>query len=179
MRRAVASKNKYLVTETLKSFSSDETNQVFCETFMKHALRDPISNEIGKTIAFCVSQDHALRITQTLNVLRIKYSRQYNSDFAVQVTSFITGAQQYTKNFANNNLNGQTRWLEAYKSSKTRVCVTVGMMTTGYDCQDIQNLCLIRPIFSPSDFVQIKGEELEHSPYIRKKMILVTLRLIK
>jgi type I restriction enzyme R subunit len=31
------------------------------------------------------------------------------------------------------------------------------MMTTGYDCPDILNVCLMRPIFSPTDFVQIKG----------------------
>ena len=31
------------------------------------------------------------------------------------------------------------------------------MMTTGYGCPDILNLGLFRPIFSPSDFVQIKG----------------------
>jgi type I restriction enzyme, R subunit len=31
------------------------------------------------------------------------------------------------------------------------------MMTTGYDCQDILNLALMRPIFSPSLFVQMKG----------------------
>jgi type I restriction enzyme R subunit len=31
------------------------------------------------------------------------------------------------------------------------------MMTTGYDCPDILNLGLMRPIFSPSDFIQIKG----------------------
>ena len=30
-------------------------------------------------------------------------------------------------------------------------------MTTGYDCQDILNLALMRPIFSPTDFIQIKG----------------------
>jgi type I restriction enzyme R subunit len=30
-------------------------------------------------------------------------------------------------------------------------------MTTGYDCEDILNLCLMRPIFSPTDFIQIKG----------------------
>jgi type I restriction enzyme R subunit len=30
-------------------------------------------------------------------------------------------------------------------------------MTTGYDCQDILNICLMRPIFSPTDFTQIKG----------------------
>ena len=141
-----------------RKFYSTKTNQVFCKTFMENALHDPISGEIGKTIIFCVSQKHASKITQILN----EYAHQlfpdkYNSDFAVQITSSITGAQQYTINFTNNNLNGQTKWLDSYKSSKTRVCVTVGMMTTGYDCQDILNLCLMRPIFSPTDFVQIKG----------------------
>jgi len=31
------------------------------------------------------------------------------------------------------------------------------MMTTGCDCTDILNLGLFRPIFSPTDFIQIKG----------------------
>ncbi|MCH7612943.1 MAG: DEAD/DEAH box helicase family protein [Candidatus Marinimicrobia bacterium] len=141
-----------------RKFYSKKTNRVFCETFIKHALRDPISDEIGKTIIFCVSQKHATRITQTLNDIAHQiFPEKYNSDFAVQVTSSIPGAQQFTINFANNNLKGHTKWRDSYKSSKTRVCVTVGMMTTGYDCQDILNLCLMRPIFSPTDFVQIKG----------------------
>jgi len=141
-----------------RKFYSEKTNRVFCETFIQHAMRDPISGEIGKTIIFCVSQKHASRITQKLNEIAHKvFPGNYNSDFAVQVTSSIAGAQQFTINFANNNLNGHTKFLDSYKSSKTRVCVTVGMMTTGYDCQDIQNLCLMRPIFSPTDFVQIKG----------------------
>ena len=29
---------------------------------------------------------------------------------------------------------GSGNFLDAYRTSKTRVCVTVGMMTTGYDC---------------------------------------------
>ena len=66
-------------------------------------------------------------------------------------------AQQFTINFANNNLLGSGNFLSAYKTSKARVCVTVGMMTTGYDCTDILNLGLVRPIFSPTDFVQMKG----------------------
>lgn len=33
----------------------------------------------------------------------------------------------------------------------------IGMMTTGYDCPDLLNLALMRPVFSPSEFVQIKG----------------------
>jgi type I restriction enzyme R subunit len=141
-----------------KKFFSDETNRVFCETFLKSALRDPLSGEIGKTIVFCVRQDHATRIAKKLNDLAdALFPGKYNSDFAVQVTSLVPDAQQMAAGFANNNLNGHTRFLDGYVSSKTRVCVTVGMMTTGYDCQDLLNVVLLRPIFSPTDFIQIKG----------------------
>ncbi|QQR68892.1 MAG: DEAD/DEAH box helicase family protein [Alphaproteobacteria bacterium] len=141
-----------------KKFFSEDTNRLFCETFLKNALRDPISGEIGKTIVFAVSQNHALKITQILNELADKlFPGKYQSDFAVQVTSLIPDAQQYTINFTNNNLMGSANFIETYKTSKARVCVTVGMMTTGYDCPDLLNLALMRPVFSPSDFVQIKG----------------------
>jgi lipopolysaccharide biosynthesis glycosyltransferase len=72
--------------------------------------------------------------------MRAFCTRKYNSDFAVQITSKVDDSQQMAINFANNNLNGHTRFLEDYNSSKTRVAVTVGMMTTGYDCQDILNI---------------------------------------
>lgn len=141
-----------------RKFFSDTTNRVFCQTFLENALRDQITNEIGKTIIFAVSQNHARKLTEILNEFAEQlFPNKYNSDFAVQVTSQVGDAQQMTINFTNNNLNGKTTWLEGYKSSKTRICVTVGMMTTGYDCPDLLNLCMMRPIFSPSDFVQIKG----------------------
>ena len=141
-----------------KKFFSEKTNRIFCETFLNNALHDPISNEIGKTIVFAVSQNHARKLTEIFNEFADQlYPNKYNSDFAVQVTSQVTDSQQMTINFSNNNLNGKTTWLEGYKSSKTRICVTVGMMTTGYDCPDLLNLCMVRPIFSPADFVQVKG----------------------
>ena len=141
-----------------RKFFSEKTNRVFCKTFLENALHDPITNEIGKTLFFAVSQNHARKLTQILNEFADKlFPNKYNSDFAVQVTSQVDNAQQMTINFTNNNLNGKTNWLEGYKSSKTRVCVTVGMVTTGYDCPDLLNLCMVRPIFSPADFVQIKG----------------------
>lgn len=141
-----------------KKFFSEKTNRVFCKTFLENALRDPITNEVGKSLFFAVSQNHARKLTEILNEFAdLLYPGKYNSDFAVQVTSQVDNAQQMTINFTNNNLNGKTGFQEGYKSSKTRVCVTVGMMTTGYDCPDLLNLCMVRPIFSPSDFVQIKG----------------------
>ena len=141
-----------------KKFFSEATNLLFCETLLKHGLRDPISAEFGKTIVFAVSQAHAAKLTQMLNDLADSiFPGRYQSDFAVQVTSLIPDAQQFTINFTNNNLLGSANGLPAYKTSKARVCVTVGMMTTGYDCPDLLNIALMRPVFSPSEFVQIKG----------------------
>lgn len=141
-----------------KKFFSENTNKTLCKAFLENALRDPISGEIGKSIIYTVSQKHASKITQILNVMADQmYPGKYRSDFAMQVTSVIPDAQQMSINFANNTLSGRANFLADYKTSKTRVCVTVGMMTTGYDCTDILNLCLMRPIFSPSEFVQIKG----------------------
>ena len=141
-----------------KRFFADATNQLFCKTFLENALRDPVSGEIGKSIIFAVSQNHAAKLAQILNQMADRmFPGKYQSDFAVQVTSQIPDAQQFTINFSNNNLLGSANFLPAYKTSKARVCVTVGMMTTGYDCTDILNLGLFRPIFSPTDFIQIKG----------------------
>lgn len=141
-----------------KRFFSDATNALFCKTFLENALRDPISGEIGKSIVFAVSQNHAAKLTQVFNQMADRmFPGKYQSDFAVQVTSQIPDAQQFTINFANNNLLGSGNFIPDYKTSKARVCVTVGMMTTGYDCTDILNLGLFRPIFSPTDFIQIKG----------------------
>ena len=141
-----------------RRFFSDATNQLLCKTFLEHALRDPVSGEIGKSILFAVSQNHAAKLTQILNQMADRlFPGKYQSDFAVQVTSQIPDAQQFSINFANNKLLGSGNFIAIYKTSKARVCVTVGMMTTGYDCTDILNLGLLRPIFSPTDFIQIKG----------------------
>ncbi len=143
---------------------NEETNVAMCKTLLDNGLYDPIAKELGvplfgKTIVFAVSQKHAARLTNILNQLALsKWPDLYGqSDFAMQVSSDVSGAQQMTINFANNRLGGQTPVPTGYDSSKTRVTVTVGMMTTGYDCQDLLNIALMRPVFSPSDFVQMKG----------------------
>jgi len=151
---------KFFKKDFERKFKSNETNLSFCNAFIQNAMRDPFTNEIGKTLVFCVSQKHALKITTILNELAEKYfPNQYQSDFAIQVTSDVTNPdpQQMTIDFKNNNLRGNSPLNELYKTSKARVCVTVGMMTTGYDCRDLLNICLFRPVFSPTEFIQMKG----------------------
>lgn len=154
-----------------KKLFSERTNEIFCKSFLDNALRDPITKEIGKSIVFCVSQNHASKITQILNEYASKlFPNKYDSDFAVQVTSWVNNAQQLTINFTNNRLNGSGNFNPLYKTSKTRICVTVGMMTTGYDCPDLINIALMRPIFSPTDFIQIKGRGTRKWNFLNKEI---------
>lgn len=151
-----------------KTLFSEKTNELFCRMFLENAKRDPITHEIGKTIIFCVTQNHAGKIANMLNRLIKEYEPEkwtrYDGCFAEQITSSIpdraTMTQQFTNDF--NDLNGCSRYYDEadeydYKTSKTRVCCTVSMMTTGYDCQDLLNICLMRPVIQPSEFIQIKG----------------------
>ncbi len=147
-----------------RKFFSDETNRSFVRCFLDHAKRDPITGEVGKTILFAVSRKHATKLVTLLNEEALaRWPQIYGegSDFATQVTSGVEGAQQMTTEFAENHLNGWSKWradeFRDYATARTRVCVTVGMMTTGYDCTDLLNVVLARPIFSPTDFIQIKG----------------------
>ena len=101
-------KETFKQREFEKRFFSDATNQLFCKTFLEHAHRDPISGEIGKSIIFAVSQNHAAKLAQILNLMAdIMFPGKYQSDFAVQVTSQIADAQQFTINFTNNNLSAR------------------------------------------------------------------------
>lgn len=147
-----------------KKFFNEETNIAMCKAFLDNGFLDPVAKKcgtelFGKSIVFCVSQKHAAKVTNILNRLAMDRwpDRYAESDFAMQVSSQVTDAQQMTTRFSNNRLGGKVKSPEGYDSSKTRVAVTVGMMTTGYDCSDILNLALMRPVFSPTDFVQIKG----------------------
>jgi type I restriction enzyme R subunit len=158
-----------------RKFFSEETNRVLCKTFIENGLKDPVTGEFGKSLVFAVSQNHAAKLTQLLNEYAHKlFPGKYQSDFAVQVTSNVQNSQQMTVDFSNDKLLGFSKFatdneiLESYKTSKARVCVTVGMMTTGWDCPNILNLGLMRPIFSPTEFIQIKGRGTRIYTFVHK-----------
>ena len=128
---------------------SDSLNRLIVEEFLKAAKKDPINGEVGKSIIYCISQNHASKITRILNEVADKnWQGRYSGHsgvFARQITSNILDSQELSKKFRNNHLGS------------TRIAVTVNMMTTGYDCTDLLNVVLMKPIFSFSDFIQIKG----------------------
>ncbi len=151
----------YRMRDFEKTFFNEKTNEIFAKTIIENGFFDPITWEFWKMLVFCVSVSHAAKITNLLNIYASKkWPWEYKSDFALQITSTIPKAQDYTKDFTYNRLSGKSSFADVthpdYKTSKTRVCVTVGMMTTWYDCPDLLWVVLLRPIFSPADFVQMK-----------------------
>lgn len=154
-----------------RKFFSENTNIAFCTAFLENAKKDPCTGETGKTLIFCVSQDHAANITRILNAIADRvFPGRYRSDFAMQVTSDVRDAQQMTVDFRNNNLAGRSTFDPYYRTSKARICVTVGMMTTGYDCTDILNICMMRPVYSPSAFIQMKGRGTRPCDFSQMRM---------
>lgn len=139
----------FKIRQLERNVFSEGLNRLLVDELIKTAKLDPITGEIGKTIVYCISQRHATKITRLLNeIADKKWPGKYSGNkgvFARQITSNIVGSQDLTKKYRNNQLGN------------TRIAVTVNMMTTGYDCTDLLNVVFMKPIFSMSDFVQIKG----------------------
>ena len=112
-----------------------ERNRLMCEAFLRLAQEDPFK-KIGRSIVFAVNQRHATEITKILNQLR--------PNLAVTITSRIEDASSIAKDFRDGR-------------RPERVAVSVDMLSTGYNCQDLLNVVLMRPIFSPTEYIQIKG----------------------
>jgi type I restriction enzyme R subunit len=117
-----------------KIFTPDR-NRLMCETFLKEAQRDP-SGAIGRSIVFAVNQTHATNLTKIFNDLQ--------PGTALTITSRIKDAAAIAKEFRD-------------RTRSERIAVSVDMLSTGYNCRDILNVGLMRPIFSPTEYIQIKG----------------------
>lgn len=110
-------------------------NRLMCEAFLREAQRDPGGN-LGKSIVFAVNQTHATTLTKIFNELQ--------PDSAVTITSRIKEASSIAKDFRDGK-------------RQERIAVSVDMLSTGYNCRDVLNIGLMRPIFSPTEYIQIKG----------------------
>ena len=145
----IETEENFKVRDFERKVFSESLNRLMCEELVRTSKLDPISGEIGKSIVYCISQNHAAKITHLLNeIADQKFPGKYNGlsgTFARQVTSSVQESQELSKKFRLNQLG------------TTRVVVTVRMMTTGYDCPDLLNVVLMKPIFSVSEFIQMKG----------------------
>lgn len=125
----------FKVQDLERKIFTPSRNKLMCESFLKHAQKAP-DGTLGKSIVFAVNQTHATNLTKALNELQ--------PELAVTITSRIPGASDIAKEFRDGK-------------RKEKVAVSVDMLSTGYNCRDLLNVVLMRPIFSPTEYIQIKG----------------------
>lgn len=125
----------FKIKDLEKRIFTPARNRLMCEAFLKEAQRDP-ARVIGKSIVFAVNQTHATNLTKIFNELE--------PELAVTITSRIKDASAIAKDFRDGK-------------RKERIAVSVDMLSTGYNCRDVLNIGLMRPIFSPTEYIQIKG----------------------
>lgn len=133
-------------------------NQLMCEAFLKEAQKDP-SGKLGKSIVFAVNQSHATTLTKLFNALQ--------PGIAVTITSRIPEASSIAKEFRDGK-------------RAERIAVSVDMLSTGYNCRDLLNIGLFRPVFSPTEYIQIKGRgtrlytfKVGHTEYEKKNFFIL------
>ena len=125
----------YKIQDLERKIFTPARNQVMCETFLKEAQRDP-AGIIGKSLIFAVNQDHATTLTKIFNAMQ--------PGIAMTITSRIPDSSHLAKEFRDGKRT-------------ERIAVSVDMLSTGYNCRDLLNIGLMRPIFSPTEYIQIKG----------------------
>lgn len=125
----------YKISDLERKIFTPARNRLICEKFLEHAQKDP-EGKLGRSIVFAVNQTHATALTKILNELQ--------PGLAVTITSRIPDASDIAKAFRD-------------RKRPERVAVSVDMLSTGYNCRDLLNIVLARPVFSPTEYIQMKG----------------------
>ena len=110
-------------------------NRLMCEAFLKEAQRDPTG---------AARQVHRLRGQPDPRDQPHQDLQRASAGIAVTITSRIPDASSIAKEFRDGKRT-------------ERIAVSVDMLSTGYNCRDLLNIGLMRPIFSPTEYIQIKG----------------------
>ena len=130
----------FYISQVEKRVMAPKRNELLCRQFLENALK-MTDGLVGKTIIFAVSRNHAIELTKLLN----KMTPECNGKFAQVIISGVRDAAGLSKDFRKE----ENYW--------PRVAVTVDMLSTGYDCPELLNVVLARPVASPTTYIQIKG----------------------
>ncbi|MEL6260873.1 MAG: type I restriction-modification system endonuclease [Cyanobacteria bacterium J06626_6] len=115
-----------------------EFNRVVCEY-----LAEQIDPEMGKTLVFCVNDNHADMVTNLLKKALEEVYGSINDDDVIK----ITGAA-----------DKPLELIRRYKNEKSpKIAVTVDLLTTGIDVPQICNLVFLRRVKSRILYEQMLG----------------------
>ena len=141
----------------VQDFNRKVVTKSFNETVLAEIAKDIDPNEKGKTLIFAVDDAHADMITQ---ILKEYYSKQGISEEAIMK---ITGSIE------NGNPEKIKEAIRRFKNETfPNIVVTVDLLTTGIDVEEIVNLVFLRRICSRILFEQMLGRATRLCPEIGK-----------
>jgi len=129
-------------TELEKKVTNKGTNALIVKEFMEESIKDVNGVLPGKTIFFCSSKSHALRIEKIFDSLY----PEYNGELAKVLISEdprVYGKGGLLDQFTNNDM--------------PRIALSVDMLDTGIDVRELVNLVFAKPVYSYTKFWQMIG----------------------
>jgi len=125
-----------------KTVTNKGTNALIVREFMEECIKDPNGVLPGKSIFFAVSQKHANRLVETIDLLFPEHKGQ----IAAVIISGIKG------------VHGKGGLIDRFKNSDMpRIAVSVDMLDTGIDVREVVNLVFAKPVYSYTKFWQMIG----------------------
>lgn len=141
----------------VEDFNRKVINKSFNETVLHEIARYIDPNEKGKTLIFAVDDAHADTITQIL--------KDYYTDLGISESAVM----KITGSIENGNQKKIQEAISRFKNEQfPNIVVTVDLLTTGIDVEEIVNLVFMRRIRSRILFEQMLGRATRLCPEIGK-----------
>ena len=127
----------YMTPDFERQLSIPERTRAFAQHLLKHLFS---TDPLGKTIVFCVDQQHALDMAKYVNEIFPKYKERYQFDYDMVYATRITGNDK--------DANGKYQYLEKFsdlESHEPIVVTTSKLLTTGIDVKTVSYTHLTLP----------------------------------
>jgi len=121
-----------------------DTNRKILQNLMENGIRQADQQTLGKTIIFARNHNHAKLLEQLFDELY----PQYGGKFCQVIDNYDPRAEALIDDF---KTKGQGN------NDQLTIAVSVDMLDTGIDVQEIVNLVFARPVKSPVKFWQMVG----------------------
>ena len=132
----------YEPTGVDKQIYNKETNRAILRNLMEHGIRDASGQQVGKTIVFARSHQHAILLSQLFDEMY----PQYGGNFCQVIDNYDPRAEQLIDDFKGLGSNRELT-----------IAISVDMLDTGIDVPEIVNLVFAKPVKSKVKFWQMIG----------------------
>lgn len=140
----------YLTPDFERQLSIPQRTRAFAYHLLRHLFS---TDPLGKTLVFCLNQEHALDMSKYCREAFAQYKQKYGlhdykGDYAVRITG------------DDKDNDGKYADLEKFKnldSYQPVIVTTSKLLTTGVDVKNIKNVVIFRNVGSMVEFKQIIG----------------------